>query len=72
MLTTNYRVTLDDTDIWIFKYRISDGNLYEFTNVKGENIIPVIKNNHFPTTKTDFEYWLKDEKIKEHLIIEKL
>lgn len=65
---TTYKVTFKETsDEWLFQYRVDDGVIYSFFNLKGQRILKLFENVQFPGTKNEMENWTQ---YKKHVTIE--
>jgi hypothetical protein len=65
---TTYKVTFRETsDEWLFQYRVNDGIIYCFFNLKGKRILKLFENVQFPGTKHEMENWTQ---YKKHVTIE--
>jgi hypothetical protein len=59
-----YKVTFRETaDEWLFQYRISDGAIYSFYNLKGKRVLKLFQNGQFPGTKHEIENWTKYKQL---------
>lgn len=59
-----YKVTFNETaDEWLFQYRKEDEIIYSFTNIKGNRILNLFKNQQFPDTIAVIEKWASYKKI---------
>ena len=64
MEIVTYKVLFKETaDEWLFQYRKKDGVIYSFTNIKGNRILNLFKNQQFPENIDLMEQWTKFKSI---------